>query len=83
MSYFGNREQAKSDAHAASKQIDGLEPGATSPVQEGQSPDGAFHLPLSGTKEFTNSRTRMTPTGVTTTLKRELHSVPLKKGGVL
>lgn len=83
MSFFGNMDDAKSNAKRASMQIDGTEPGETSPVHEGQSPDGAFHLPLGGTKEFTNSRTRMTPVGHTTSLKRELHPVPVKKGGVL
>jgi hypothetical protein len=85
MSFYGNLEDAKKNAHMASKQIDGLEPGETSPVQNGKAitEDGAFHLPMSGTKEFTNSRTRMTPVGHTTTPRRELHPVPLKKGGVL
>jgi hypothetical protein len=83
MSFYGNIEDAKKCAHHASKQIDGLEPGSTSPVQSGQSPDGSFHLGIEGEKEFTKSRTRPGWKGTTTTLKRELHTEPLKKGGVL
>lgn len=85
MSFYGNLDDARKNAHHASKQIDGLEPGDTSPVHEGKpiTEDGAFHLPLGGTTEFTSSRTRMTPVGHTTSPRRELHPIPLKKGGVL
>lgn len=86
MSYYGTHEQAAADAKKASKQIDGLEPSETSPVQMGKNiaEDGAFHLKIEGgDKEFTNKRTRMTPVGHVTTPRRELHPVPIKKGGVL
>lgn len=56
MSYYGTRDQAKSDAKAASIQIDGLEPSATSPVRDGKSSDGA--APIEGPKEFTTERNR-------------------------
>jgi hypothetical protein len=83
MSFYGNMDDAKANAKRASMQIDGLEPGSTSPVQSGQSPDGAFDLNLEGEKTFTDKRTRPREVGHTNTLKRELHPVPLKKGGVL
>lgn len=56
MSFYGNLEDAKSNAKKASIQIDGLEPGATSPVRDGKSTDGA--APIEGPKEFTTNRTR-------------------------
>jgi hypothetical protein len=83
MSFYGNMDDAKANAKRASMQIDGLEAGSTSPVQNGQSPDGAFDLNLEGEKTFTDKRTRPREVGHTSTLKRELHPVPLKKGGVL
>jgi hypothetical protein len=83
MSYYGTHDQAKEDAKKASVQIDGYNTSETSPVQNGQSPDGSFHLNLEGEKSFTDNRTRPRPVGHVDTLKRELHPVPLKKGGVL
>ena len=80
MSFYGDIEEAKKCAHHASKQIDGLEPGETSPVREGAAPDGAFQLHMEGEKVFTDKRTRMREVGHVETLKRELHPVPLKKG---
>jgi len=85
MSFYGNLDEAKSNAHRASKQIDGLEPGETSPVQNGKNitEDGAFHLKLEGTSNFTDSRTRPREVGHVNSPRRELHPIPLKKGGVL
>jgi hypothetical protein len=85
MSFYGTMDDAKKFAKAASMQIDGLEPGDTSPVQGGQQPDGSFHLNLEGEKTFTDKRTRPREVGHVTVEapKRELHSVPIKKGGVL
>lgn len=71
MSYPGTRESAKADAKAADTQLDGLEPGSTSPIQHGQSPDGAFHMKIKGETEFTNKRTR-----------GENHTHALKKGAL-
>lgn len=81
MSFYGNLEEARSNAKKASMQIDGLEPSSTSPVQNGS--DGSFHLPLEGEKNFTDSRTRPREVGHQNSMRRELHPVPLKKGGVL
>lgn len=85
MSFYGNLEDAKKCALHGSKQIDGLEPSETSPVQNGKNitEDGAFKLPMEGTREFTHARTRMRPVGHVTSPRRELHPIPLKKGGVL
>ena len=80
MSFTRSIEDAKAYAHIADKQIDGLEPGETSPVHEGASPDGAFKLHMEGEKVFTDKRTRMREVGHVETLRRELHPVPLKKG---
>jgi hypothetical protein len=57
MSYYGTHEQAAADAKKASKQIDGLEPSATSPVRDGGA-DGSAQLSMGGPKEFSQSRTR-------------------------
>ena len=54
MSYFGTREQAKSDAKAADMQIDSLD--TTSPILNGSSEAGG--APMGGPKEFSQSRTR-------------------------
>jgi len=54
MSYFGTREQAKSDAKEADMQIDSLD--TTSPVRDGSSEAGG--APMGGPKEFSQSRTR-------------------------
>jgi len=56
MSYLGSREQAKADCKAADLQIDGNDPGSTSPVRSGGSAEGA--APMSGESTFTKSRTR-------------------------
>lgn len=56
MSFYGNLEDAKSNAHKASMQIDGLETSNTSPVQKGS--DGSPKLSMGGPKEFSQSRTR-------------------------
>jgi len=67
MSYFGDLAKAKADAKAADMQIDGLEPGSTSPVRDGSSDAGG--APLSGKKEFSTERTR--PGMTTGTMRRE------------
>jgi hypothetical protein len=54
MSYFGTREQNKSDAKAADMQIDDLN--TTSPVRDGSSEAGG--APMTGPHEFTTERTR-------------------------
>jgi hypothetical protein len=56
MSYLGSREQAKADCKAADIQIDGTDPGSTSPVQNGGSSAGM--APMSGSDTFSHSRTR-------------------------
>ena len=50
-------EDAKNNAKKADHQIDGLEPGATSPVQVGGSEAGGAPLEK-GETTFTNARTR-------------------------
>ena len=64
MSFYGSLEDAKNNAHKATKQIDGLEPGATSPVHEGGSgtADGSapIHLQMDKT-EFTTDRHHIDP----------------------
>jgi hypothetical protein len=81
MSFYGNMDDAKKNANRASLQIDGMEPGSTSPVQSGS--DGSFDLNLEGEKNFTDKRTRPREVGHQTSVRRELHPIPLKKGGVL
>jgi hypothetical protein len=84
MSYPGTHESAIADAKKADKQIDGLEPGSTSPVQDGKkiTEDGAFQLKIEGKTEFTKERTRHGWYGVTTEPRRELHPIPMKKGEI-
>jgi len=66
MSYFGTREQAKSDSKAADMQIDSLD--TTSPVRDGSSEAGG--APMGGPKEFSQSRTR-TGNATGSALRRE------------
>ncbi len=56
MSFLGSLEDAKKNAEKADMQIDGNDPGSTSPVMNGSSDAGG--APLSGKKEFTSERTR-------------------------
>jgi hypothetical protein len=57
MSFALSYEEAKRTSLAADKQIDGLEPGATSPVRTGKDTiDGG--LPMMGKHEFSTDRTR-------------------------
>jgi len=69
MSYFGTREQAKSDSKAADMQIDDLS--TTSPILNGSSEAGG--APMGGPKEFSQSRTR-TGNATGSGLRREFPS---------
>jgi hypothetical protein len=78
MSYFGNREQAKSDAKAGDMQIDDLN--TTSPILKGSSEAGA--APMEGLKEFTTERTRHGWKGNQGETRREFPSEGVSTGGM-
>jgi len=76
MSYFGNREQAKSDSKAADMQIDDLN--TTSPVLKGSSEAGA--APMEGKNEFSKERTRTRFVGNTGEMRREFPTEGAQSG---
>ena len=58
MSFHGTLDEAKDFAKRGSKQIDGLEPGGTSPVQTGGGLEGAAPIKEADGTEFTKERIR-------------------------
>jgi len=56
MSYMGRMEDAKADCAKADIQIDGNDPGSTSPVRDGSTTAGM--APMSGPNQFTKERHR-------------------------
>lgn len=57
MSFYGSKKDAKTFALEADLQIDGLEPGSTSPLYNGGS-GSEGGAPMEGESTFTDSRTR-------------------------
>ena len=78
MSYFGNREQAKSDSKAADMQIDDLS--TTSPVLKGSSEAGA--APMEGKNEFSKERTRTRFVGNQGEMRREFPAEGVQTGAM-
>ena len=78
MSYFGNREQAKSDSKAADMQIDDLN--TTSPVLKGSSEAGA--APMEGKNEFSKERTRTRFVGNAGEMRREFPAEGVSTGAM-
>jgi hypothetical protein len=78
MSYFGNREQCKSDSRAADMQIDDLN--TTSPVLKGSSEAGA--APMEGKQEFSKERTRTRFVGNQGSMRREFPAEGVSMGAM-
>jgi hypothetical protein len=79
MSFYGDLAAAKAAAMHGSLQIDGLEPGDTSPVQNGGS--GAGVAPMEGKQEFSHDRTRMRFVGNQDKNRREYPTEGVTKKG--
>lgn len=78
MGFFGSREDAKKASREADMQIDGLEPGNTSPVRDGKDTiDGG--APMQGKREFTTERTRHGWVGNQGKTRREFPSEGVSK----
>ena len=77
MSYMGRKNDAREDCKSADLQLDGNDPGSTSPVRDGG--DSAGMAPMSGEQQFTSKRTRPAGRGNTGGMRREFPTEGVSK----
>jgi hypothetical protein len=78
MSFYGTKAEAAKYAKEADLQIDGLEPGSTSPLYNGGS-GSEGGAPMSGESTFTDARTRKPQIGNKNVSRREFPSEGVSK----